>query len=331
MANSLYLDTNVYLSFYHLSNEDLDELKKLSVLTKSKKITLYLPEQTKNEFYRNRDSKIADAIKRFNENKLNNIFPQIIKDYDDEYLAMRDAIKSFDKNKQAILDKIKEDIKVKKLKADIVIEKLFANAKLIKTTPDLLEKSKMRFDLGNPPGKNNSYGDALNWESLLTSIDDFENFFFISDDKDYYSEYDINTFNSFLLKEWNTRMPLTNFRYYKTLSKFLKIHYPTINISTEQKKEQLINELANTNSFSETRRVLKELKLYDEFTIKQINDIIHAAISNTQVYWIGDDYDIAQYFKDLLANKTSKIEEDYLEDFKQKFPKVFTEKDILPF
>lgn len=95
MANSLYLDTNVYLSFYHLSNDDLEELKKLSVLTNSGKLTLYLPEQTKNEFYRNRDTKIADAIKRFNDNKLNNVFPQIIKDYETEYNLMRNAAKEY--------------------------------------------------------------------------------------------------------------------------------------------------------------------------------------------------------------------------------------------
>jgi len=107
MANSLYLDTNVYLSFYHLSNDDLEELKKLSVLTNSGKLILYLPEQTKNEFYRNRDTKIADALKRFNDNKFNNVFPQIIKDYNTEYKLIRDAIKDYEKNKQIILEKIK--------------------------------------------------------------------------------------------------------------------------------------------------------------------------------------------------------------------------------
>ena len=100
MANSLYLDTNIYLSFYHLTNDDIEELSKLLLLVKNKELILYLPDQTKDEFYRNRDSKVADGLKKFNENKLNKIFPQMVKDYSEEYKLMRNAIKAFEKNKQ---------------------------------------------------------------------------------------------------------------------------------------------------------------------------------------------------------------------------------------
>ncbi len=335
MANSLYLDTNVYLSFYHLSNDDLEELKKLSVLTNSGKLTLYLPEQTKNEFYRNRDTKIADAIKRFNDNKLNNVFPQIIKDYETEYNLMRNAAKEYEKNKQLILENIKKDIIGRNLKADIVIEKLFNNAKLITISETLLTKAKMRFDLGNPPGKNKSYGDALNWESLLTVVDDFDNFFFISDDKDYYSEYDKNLFNSFLLLEWEKRMPLTTFKYYKSLSNFFKEKFPEINISTELQKEQLINKLSSSSSFSETRNVLRELKNYDDFTSKQLDDIVYSAISNNQIYWIRNDEDINEYMNKIVSDKLGLIDSNYLESYKNlyqsKFELIIPQDEILPF
>ena len=335
MANSLYLDTNVYLSFYHLSNDDLEELKKLSVLTNSGKLILYLPEQTKNEFYRNRDTKIADAIKRFNDNKLNNVFPQIIKDYEFEYNLMRNAAKEYEKNKQLILENIKKDIIGKNLKADLVIEKLFNNAKLIPFSESLLNQAKMRFDLGNPPGKNKSYGDALNWESLLTVVDDFDNFFFISDDKDYYSEYDNNLFNSFLLSEWGMRMPLTTFKYYKSLSIFFKEKFPEINIATELQKEHLINKLSSSSSFSETRNVLRELKNYDDFTSKQLNDIVYSAISNNQIYWIRNDDDINEYMNKIVSDKLDLIDSNYLESYKNlyqnKLEFIIPEDEILPF
>lgn len=331
MANSLYLDTNVYLSFYHLSSEDLEELKKLAVLTKSKAVTLYLPEQTINEFNRNRDAKIADAIKRFNENKLNNIFPQIAKDYEHEFNAMKDAVKSYEKNKQIMLEKMKKDIISKQLKADKTIEILFSNAIKIEITPKLIESAKMRFDLGNPPGKNNSYGDAVNWESLLTVVEDFDNFFFISDDKDFYSEFDKDLFNSFLLIEWERKMPLTSFKHYKSLSVFFKENYPEINISTEQKKEELINKLSNSSSFSETRNILRELKNYDDFTKKQINDIAYSAVSNNQIYWIGKDDDINLYLNSIIKGKFNLLDEEYIEDFKFKFPPNTNDEDILPF
>ena len=62
---NLYLDANIYLSFYHYSEDDIDELDKLLVLLEEKKVILYLPEQTRNEFLRNRENKIADAMKSF--------------------------------------------------------------------------------------------------------------------------------------------------------------------------------------------------------------------------------------------------------------------------
>jgi len=224
---------------------------------------------------------------------------------------------------------------LKKLKADIVIEKLFKNAKLIKTTDALINKAKTRFDLGNPPGKDNSYGDALNWESLLTVIDDFDNFFFISDDKDFYSQYDSNLFNSFLLSEWEERMPLTSFKYYKSLSKFFKEKFPEINISTEIQKEQLINKLAGSSSFSETRNILRELKNFDDFTSKQLNDIVYSAISNNQIYWISKDDDINEYINKIVADKINLIENDKVEPFKSlyqnKFELLFPDDEKLPF
>ena len=317
MANSLYLDTNVYLSFYHLSNDDLEELDKLSVLTKSGSLSLYLPEQTKNEFYRNRDTKIADAIKRFKDNKFDNVFPQIVKDYDQEYKLMKQAVKEHEKNKQIILEKIKGDIVDKKLKADLVIEELFKNAKVIPFSPSLLENAKIRYDLGNPPGKNKSYGDAINWESLLSVIEDFDNFYFISDDKDYYSEYDINMFNSYLLMEWNKRMPLTQFKYYKSLSSFFKEQFPEINIATEIHKEQLITKLSKSSSFSETRNILRELKDYDDFTSKQINDIVYSAITNNQIFWIRNDVDIKEYIDKLIGSKLNLIDSNFTDQYKR--------------
>jgi len=58
----IFLDTNVFLSFYHFSSDDLEELKKLAVLAREGQVTLHLPEQVINEFRRNRANKIADAV-----------------------------------------------------------------------------------------------------------------------------------------------------------------------------------------------------------------------------------------------------------------------------
>lgn len=51
---SIFIDTNVYLSFYHLSCDDLEELKKLTVLVRESKAILLLTDQVMDEFHRNR-------------------------------------------------------------------------------------------------------------------------------------------------------------------------------------------------------------------------------------------------------------------------------------
>jgi predicted nucleic acid-binding protein len=64
---TLFIDTNVLLSFYHLTSEDIEELKKLVVLVESKEIELIVPKQVENEFWRNRGAKISDAMKKLRE------------------------------------------------------------------------------------------------------------------------------------------------------------------------------------------------------------------------------------------------------------------------
>ena len=50
MALNLFIDSNIFLSFYHMTSEDLGELKKITTLLKRQDLCLYLPEQVKQEF-----------------------------------------------------------------------------------------------------------------------------------------------------------------------------------------------------------------------------------------------------------------------------------------
>jgi hypothetical protein len=42
---NVFLDTNIYLNFYHFTSDDLNELKKLFILQESKKLNVYITEQ----------------------------------------------------------------------------------------------------------------------------------------------------------------------------------------------------------------------------------------------------------------------------------------------
>ena len=99
---NLFIDTNIFLSFYHLTSEDLEELRKLAVLLDQKKVTLYVTDQVIDEFRRNREAKIADALKRLTDQKLTLQFPQMCKDYP-EYGELRELQKEYESAHSALL------------------------------------------------------------------------------------------------------------------------------------------------------------------------------------------------------------------------------------
>jgi len=50
MSLNLFIDTNILLSFYHLTSDDLEELRKLSALLKKREVRLFVPDQVVHEF-----------------------------------------------------------------------------------------------------------------------------------------------------------------------------------------------------------------------------------------------------------------------------------------
>jgi predicted nucleic acid-binding protein len=292
----IFIDTNVYLKFYHYSNDELEELRKLIVLIEQEEITLYVPRQVYNEFTRNREVKIADALKTFKEDKLNNSFPIFLKEYP-EYELMKKAIAEYQKNKKIVLDNIKIAIESNSLKADEIINELFEKAALIEATDELINSAKVRFDLGNPPGKNNSYGDALNWETLLQKTELNEDLIFVSDDKDYFSEIDNTKFNKYLEKEWAS-LKNSNIIFYKSISEFFKNKYPNIKLASDLQKDVYIERLENSNTFRDSRYNLHKLSKFVDFTSDQINSIFFQTFSNSQLYWISEDEDINEILYD---------------------------------
>jgi hypothetical protein len=70
-----------------------------------------------DEFRRNRDTKIADGMKRLREQRLNLQFPQMCKDYP-EYKKLRSLQKEYDERHSALLEQLSVDVGSERLKAD---------------------------------------------------------------------------------------------------------------------------------------------------------------------------------------------------------------------
>lgn len=112
----LFIDTNIFLSFYHLGSDDLEELNKLAVLLRQGEVVLYLTEQLQDEFWRNRENKIEGALKRLRDQRLNLQFPQLCKDYC-EYSQLRRLQEEYEKHHSSLLAKLQADIEGQALKA----------------------------------------------------------------------------------------------------------------------------------------------------------------------------------------------------------------------
>src|SRR4051812_44186175 len=60
----VFIDANIFVKFFELASDNLDELEKLVAVIKAG-ATLWLPEQAKREFWKNRESNIKKLVREF--------------------------------------------------------------------------------------------------------------------------------------------------------------------------------------------------------------------------------------------------------------------------
>ncbi len=311
----LFIDTNILLSFYSLNQEDLAELSKLSDLIAQKHITLLLTDQIIDEFNRNREQRIDGAIKSFRAQTFNPQFPQLCEDYP-EVDRVRESLKHYEQAHTALMNQITIDIKAKNLKADRIIQSFFTLGEKLPAHSQILDRARFRMGVGNPPGKNNSLGDAINWECLLEAIPAGEDLFFVTGDKDYCSALNDDDFSDFLQTEW-FNLKQTPIHFYKRLSGFCKEQFPEIALASVRDKEFLIRDLVNSQSIGDTQKAIAKLTYYKEFSAAQVNTIVAAAISNRQVVWSLEDDLVKGFLSTLVTNNSQYLDLESLTHIRQ--------------
>ncbi|USX25622.1 PIN domain-containing protein [Oxalobacteraceae bacterium OTU3CINTB1] len=231
MAIQLFVDTNIYLNFYHFSNDDVDSLRLLKNKVNSGEVVLHLPKHVINEWERNRESKLKIAASEFSKSALQAQIPRHMMT-----LAMAkqysDAIDVAKKARDRLIAEATASALTYELEVDIELKSLFAVAALYQEDDDVYARGKMRADKGNPPGKAGSVGDQYNWEMLLEKVES-EDLFIISKDGDYVSPLqgpDSNGRphpNSFLQNEWKIRKN-SSLQVFDSIKAFLKHHAKVI-------------------------------------------------------------------------------------------------------
>jgi predicted nucleic acid-binding protein len=291
----VFIDTNILLNFFHFTKEEIDALSNIFASHEHGAATVHLTEQVCNEFSRNRENKIKDALKKFKDVKFAAQLPAFMKQYE-EYEQIRQKSMELQELAKSISNKVDSDVLENGLLTDALIKDIFAKSNPIPTTPELFAKAQMRSALGNPPGKNGSMGDAVNWIALLGAVPDGQNLHVISEDGDYYSTLDETRPHPFLAKEWSDTMHGKLF-VYRTLSSFLKEHFDGVAFSYDKDKEALIDSLAESGSFAVTHNLIAKLEQFGYFSLKEVQRILAAAVANNQFGWIASDDDVFAFLR----------------------------------
>ena len=315
---NIFIDTNIWLSFYHFSSDDLEELRKLGVLLEKRTVRVHLPEQVIEEFRRNREAKFVDAMKRFKDERLSDEFPQLCRQYEPEYQQMREAITAYREAKKRLLQQVEDHYEKEELKADQVIHELFGKTMKITVSQEIIERAKLRMDKGNPPGKKGSFGDAINWECLLATLNPHCDLYFIAEDKDWRSTWDEEEFEAFLKWDWKTKNG-GSIRYFRRLSTFLKTMFPDINLKDEVEKEAAIKKLCECRSFAASHLALDELAKFNSFSSDQVNTILKVVTTNNQIFGISEDWDINDNVRRIIDNHSFDLDPTHYELYQKYF------------
>lgn len=291
----VFIDTNILLNFFHFTKEEIDALSNVFASHEHGAATVHLTEQVCDEFSRNRENKIKDALKKFKDVKFAAQLPAFMKQYE-EYEQIRQKSAELQELAKAISQKVDSDVVEMGLLTDVLIKDIFTKSNPIPTTPELFARAQMRVLLGNPPGKNGSMGDSVNWIALLDTVPDGENIHVISEDGDYYSTLDENRPHPFLKSEWNTKKHAELF-VYRTLSSFLKEHFDGVAFSYDKDKDALIESLAESGAFAVTHNLIAKLEQFGYFSLKEVQRILAAAVANNQFGWIVTDEDVYKFLK----------------------------------
>ncbi len=296
---NLFLDANIYLSFYRLSSDDLEELRKLAVTVRDRATRLYVAEQVRDEFARNRESIVAESLSHLERARVAGGYPRLFHSLP-EFDPMLEALNEYEGQRAALLSRARALAADRMLHADELIRELFALVEVIPLSTEVMEAARARVQRGNPPGKGQSFGDALNWETLLQSVPDGEPLLLVSADGDYASALDRSSLDSFLADEWTGRKR-SDATLYTSLSALFKANYPEIRLAAELEKELAVARLLGASSFRETHAAISDLSAYSDFSPNQASAMAEAAMKNDQVSRILHDTDVREFFVELLG------------------------------
>jgi hypothetical protein len=313
----VFIDTNIFLSFFAYTNDDIEELKKLVGLIKNDKIELYLTKQACREFGRNRENKIVQALGDFGKIGLPGL-PRLMAHYP-KGGAYTKAVKDLKKTHNDLIVKAKADALAEGFPADKLFAAIMNVEEPIHESEETLARARLRTERNDPPGKAGSFGDRLNWELLLEFATEGTDLHVVSKDGDFSSIIDATKPHPVLAKEWKNENGGT-LHLHTELGAFIAAHFPDIKLATDIERRDAINSLAASRSFASTHFAIAKLNSFvDLLTAPEIDELVEVAIKNGQVGWIGKDPDVQEFFSKIVPLRWERYPKERREEIAELF------------
>lgn len=318
---NVFIDTNVLVRFYAYSDDSLDEVEKIVALHKSNDVNLLITEQVVEELYRNRDRELAESFKRLESITTSAQIPRFAEHYA-QASTLRDALKKAKEAKVALVAEVTTALGDGTLRADKVINDLFESVSILPRSAKDLEAARLRRELANPPGKNSSLGDQLNWEILLRACDEGD-LHLVSRDGDFKASVLEGVPSQFLAKEWRQKKN-GELHIYRGLAEFAKKHFSTIKLPSDATKSSWIKKLVNSDSFSETHDAISNLRpLFQDIKWIDAHLLLISALENNQIGWIISDDDVKSFYREIYLKYYAQVPSDLDEKLVELNSEVF--------
>lgn len=296
-----FIDTNVFLSLYAYTDDNIEELKKIIELIKNNELKLYIPVVVNQEFNRNRDRKILESLGNLEKFSTSLSIPRFM-EHHDESKEIRELLKEVTKKRAALVEKARAEIVGQTLAADQLFLELREAASLFSITDAMDKAARLRLERGNPPGKDGSLGDRLNWEFLLAKVPDGQDIHIVSRDKDFASPWGAEVPNSFLSGEWAT-IRHGKLHLYAGLKSFVKAHFPDIVLATDVEKKLAIKALVQSGSWAATHSAIAKLAPFSaDLTADEAKELFDALVHNPEINAVSGDSDVEDFYQGLLQN-----------------------------
>ena len=195
---------------------------------------------------------------------------------------------------KALSVRVIQESRQRETTADRVISELFSVTSIHAVADEVITRGLRRVELGRPPGKKDSCGDAIHWEWLLSTVPDWDDLHVISRDGDFESSIEEGSLSRYLADEW-ARSKCSNCILHRSLAGFLKAHFPDVRLADEIDKLAGIEKLETSANFATTHNAIERLMTFDDYSREEVLRLINAYETNNQINWIFGDEDVKQF------------------------------------